>query len=115
MGVVTLRYRQMARSRGRLVPRVVPRRSIMLEHRNKFRRLAAALEPPIGIEPMTYALREARFPALGARPALMQRLVRSGCPECPEFHPLPFHDLFHAEGQQWSRCVTCPGPTADTP
>ena len=46
---------------------------------------------------MTYALREARFPALGARPALMDRLGRSGCPECPEFHPLPFHDLFHAE------------------
>ena len=47
---------------------------------------------------MTYALREARFPAPGARPALMDRLGRSGCPECPEFHPLPFHDLFHAEG-----------------
>src|SRR5262249_29432404 len=28
------------------------------------------------------------------------------CPECPEFHPLPFHDPFHADGQQWSRCVT---------
>ena len=59
MGVVTLRYRQMARTRGRLVPRLVPRRSIMLEHSNEFRRLAAASEPPIGIEPMTYALREA--------------------------------------------------------
>ena len=56
----------------------------MLEHRNKFRRLAAALEPPIGIEPMTYALREARFPAPSARPALIHRLGRSGCPECPE-------------------------------
>src|SRR5262249_26236990 len=68
---VTLRYRQMARSRGRLVPRVVPRRSIMLEHRNKFRRLAAALEPPIGIEPMIYALREARHVAPRTLPAQM--------------------------------------------
>ena len=42
------------------------------------------VEPPIGIEPMTYALREARLPAPSARPALMHRLGRSGCPECPE-------------------------------
>jgi hypothetical protein len=47
---------------------------------------------------MTYALREARLPAPSARPALMHRRSRSRCSECPEFHPLPFHDLFHAEG-----------------
>src|SRR5215472_13863082 len=106
IGAVTLRYRQTARTRGRLVPRLVPRKSITLEHSNEFICLAATSEPPIGIEPMTYALREARFRAPSARPALMDRLGRSGCPECPEFHPLPFHDLFHAEAQQWSRCVT---------
>src|SRR5262249_17539325 len=44
----------------------------------------ALSEPPIGIEPMTYALREARFPAPSARAALMHRLGRSECPECPE-------------------------------
>jgi hypothetical protein len=106
VGMVTVRYLQVARTRRRLVPRLVPRKSIMLEHGNEFTCLAVTLEPPIGIEPMTYALREARFPALGARPALMHRRRRSRCPECPEFHPLPFHDLFHAEGQQWSRYVT---------
>src|SRR5262249_56755489 len=113
-GVVTLRYRQMAGTRRRRVPRLVPRTLIMVERGNEFTFLAVTLEPPIGIEPMTYALREARFRALGARPALMHCPGRSRCPDCPEFHPLPFHDPFHAEGQEWSRCVTRPGPTADT-
>src|SRR5215472_864088 len=67
-----------------------------------------SVEPPIGIEPMTYALREARLPAPSAQPALMHPSGRSECPECSEFHPLPFHDLFHAAGQPWSRCVTPP-------
>src|SRR5215813_203868 len=88
MGVVTLRYRQMARSRGRLVPRVVPRRSIMLEHRNKFRRLAAALEPPIGIEPMIYALREARHVAPGTLPAQMASRTSQNAP-CAQNAPDP--------------------------
>src|SRR5215471_16725237 len=57
MWVVTLRYRQVARTRRRLVPRLVPRKLIILEHNSKFICLAAVLEPPIGIEPMTYALR----------------------------------------------------------
>src|SRR5215472_16282632 len=56
MWVVTLRYRQLARTRRRLVPRLVPRKLSMLEHSNEFTCLAATLEP-IGIEPMTYALR----------------------------------------------------------
>src|SRR5262249_29535202 len=84
IGAVTLRYRQTARTRGRLVPRLVPRKSITLEHSNEFICLTATSEPPIGIEPMTYALREARLPAPRARAALMHRPGRSGCPECPE-------------------------------
>src|SRR5215467_9745938 len=53
VGVVTVRYRQVACIRRRLVPRLVPRKSIMLEHSNEVTHLAATLEPPIGIEPMT--------------------------------------------------------------
>src|SRR5262249_42116002 len=59
-GVVTLRYRQMAGTRRRRVPRLVPRTLIMVERGNEFTFLAVTLEPPIGIEPMTYALRVRR-------------------------------------------------------
>ena len=52
---------QVARTRRRLVPR----KSIMLEHSNEFTCLTAALEPPIGIEPMTYALRGCSRALLG--------------------------------------------------
>jgi hypothetical protein len=38
------------------------------------------LEPPIGIEPMTYALREARHADLGALPAQIAALVARNAP-----------------------------------
>ena len=47
---------------------------------------AFTLEPPIGIEPMTYALREAREGALRARAALTAAPSRSRCPECTNSH-----------------------------
>ena len=53
-------------------------------------------EPPIGIEPMTYALREAReyaaapLPAQTARRTAPEALIALG------FRDYPFHDSFHA-------------------
>ena len=50
----------------------------MLEHSNEFTSLAAALEPPIGIEPMTYALRGGFRPSTTVQwvtPALLARLL----------------------------------------
>src|SRR5215472_1838435 len=55
-------------------------------------------ELPIGIEPMTYAVREARLPAPSARPALILQPGRSGCPGCTGIHSLPVHEPVHAEG-----------------
>src|SRR5262249_1196351 len=40
--------------------------------------ICAFSEPPIGIEPMTYALREARHPAPGTLPAQIARHSRPG-------------------------------------
>jgi hypothetical protein len=53
-------------------------------------------EPPIGIEPMTYALREAREYATGPLPA---RTARRTAPEAlvaQEFRGHPVHDSVHA-------------------
>jgi hypothetical protein len=41
---------------------------------------ASELEPPIGIEPMTYALREAWPGALGALPAPIARIIALTAP-----------------------------------
>src|SRR5262249_35832799 len=104
-GVVTLRYRQMAGTRRRRVPRLVPRTLIMVERGNEFTFLAVTLEPPIGIEPMTYALREARFRALGARPALMHCPGRSECPERPEITGIRSTTCSTTPGRSQLRCV----------
>src|SRR5262249_5827801 len=116
-GLGTLSYRRAGRALRLLVPQIVPRKLITCELSIENMQLTALSEPPIGIEPMTYALREARFPALGARPALMQRLVRSGCPECPEFHPLPVHDPVHDTPAQdpLTRLLTVIGGADGTP
>jgi len=50
--------------------------------RKTLRSWAFWVEPPIGIEPMTYALREAREGALRALAALTVAPSRSRCPEC---------------------------------
>jgi hypothetical protein len=55
------------------------------------------VEPPIGIEPMTYALREARSPAPAALPAQTARRMAVIALIAPEFHYVPFHDSFHGQ------------------
>ena len=53
--------------------------------------------PPIGIEPMTYALREACSPASIARPAPMTRRIAPVALIALEFRGLLFHDPFHGQ------------------
>jgi hypothetical protein len=54
------------------------------------------VEPPIGIEPMTYVLRGACFPALVAWPArIPQRTTAMTALIALGFRGLPFHDPFH--------------------
>ena len=53
------------------------------------------MEPPIGIEPMTYALREARFPALRALAATMPRAIAHMAPVALGFCADPVHATVH--------------------
>jgi hypothetical protein len=53
-------------------------------------------EPPIGIEPMTYALREARYGALHPLPAPMPHASATTAPGTVGLRGRPFHDPFHA-------------------
>jgi hypothetical protein len=53
-------------------------------------------EPPIGIEPMTYALREACADAAQALPAQTARRIAREALIPLEFRGLSFHDPFHA-------------------
>src|SRR5450755_2067366 len=53
-------------------------------------------EPPIGIEPMTYALREACSRAPQPLPAQTARRIAREALIPLEFHGLSFHDPFHA-------------------
>ena len=52
--------------------------------RKTLRSWAFSVEPPIGIEPMTYALREARPAALYALPAQMARLTSLNAPSAQD-------------------------------
>ena len=53
-------------------------------------------EPPIGIEPMTYALREACSAASRALPAQMPRIIALTAPAALVLSKDPFHEPFHA-------------------
>ena len=54
-------------------------------------------EPPIGIEPMIYALREARAHAAQALPAQIARRMALTAPFAVAFPGHPFHEPFHAK------------------
>src|SRR5215831_20204800 len=69
------------------------------EVRKTPRSWAFSVEPPIGIEPMTYALREARHAAPGALPAQMAAHTRPECSQRTGCSGLPVHDPVHGLGQ----------------
>ena len=56
------------------------------------------MEPPIGIEPMTYALREARPRAARTLPALIPPIIALTKPATLALSKNPFHEPFHARG-----------------
>ena len=56
------------------------------------------MEPPWGIEPQTYALREARCRALRPLPARMPHESAIAAPKTRGFPGDPFHDPFHGGG-----------------
>ena len=71
-----------------------PELAIMKTCRNKLLTCGYA-EPPIGIEPMTYALREACSLALMARPAQMTQSIAPTTLIALVFCGFSFHDPFH--------------------
>ena len=56
------------------------------------------VEPPIGIEPMTYALREARPRAVHAVPAPIPPIIAPTAPAALTLSEDPFHEPFHDRG-----------------
>jgi hypothetical protein len=56
------------------------------------------IEPPIGIEPMTYALRETRSHALDALAAQIARKIALIALIALGLSEDPFHEPFHAQG-----------------
>jgi len=54
------------------------------------------MEPPIGIEPMTYALREAWWHATRALPAQIAQSGARMTLSTLDFCRCPFHETFHA-------------------
>ena len=59
---------------------------------------AFVVEPPIGIEPMTYALREVRSLAPHALAAPIARAIALTAMAALELSKDPFHEPFHARG-----------------
>jgi hypothetical protein len=57
-----------------------------------------ASEPPIGIEPMTYALRVACCPPAHALPAPIARIIALTAPTTLGLSGTPFHEPFHGRG-----------------
>ena len=55
-------------------------------------------EPPIGIEPMTYALREARSRAAHTLAAPIARIIAVTALAALGLSKDPFHEPFHARG-----------------
>jgi hypothetical protein len=74
-----------------------PQFAIMATRENKPLACRSA-EPPIGIEPMTYALREACACATQPLPAQIARLTALTTPFAVGFPGHPFHESFHARG-----------------
>ena len=60
------------------------------------------MEPPIGIEPMTYALRVTRSLPMDALAALIARVIALMALDALGLSGDPFHEPFHARGL----CVT---------
>jgi len=67
------------------------------------------LEPPIGIEPMTYALREARDLAAYALAAPIARLSARMALAALGLPGDPFHGPFHAQGSYTGPASAPPG------
>ena len=63
-------------------------------------------EPPIGIEPMTYALREARARAAHALAALIARKIALTAPAALELSGDPVHEPVHARGAAFPHPAT---------
>jgi hypothetical protein len=57
-------------------------------------------EPPIGIEPMTYALRVACCLPAHALPAPIARIIAPTAPTTLELSGTPFHEPFHGAAPQ---------------
>ena len=64
-------------------------------------------EPPIGIEPMTYALREACSQAVRALAAPIPPIIALTAPATLALSKDPFHEPFHARGLASRRPVRC--------
>jgi hypothetical protein len=64
-------------------------------------------EPPIGIEPMTYALRAACSPAAHPLPAPIARIITLTALAALGLSEDPFHEPFHARGLASRRPVHC--------
>jgi hypothetical protein len=73
---------------------------------NTLAKFAIELEPPIGIEPMTYALREARSRDLAALPAQIPTGDRSDCPLRTGRTGHSFQISFHVPGRDSPPSVT---------
>jgi hypothetical protein len=58
--------------------------------------IRSSVEPPIGIEPMTYALRGACFLAAHTLAARMARIIALMALAPLGLPDVPFHDSFHA-------------------
>ena len=65
------------------------------------------VEPPIGIEPMIYALRGARDLAAQALAAPIPRIIALTALAALGLFKDPFHDPFHARGLASRRRVHC--------
>jgi hypothetical protein len=64
-------------------------------------------EPPIGIEPMTYALRGARDLVASALPAWIARIVALTALAALGLSKDPFHEPFHARSLVSHHPVHC--------
>jgi len=80
---------------------------------------AFVVEPPIGIEPMTYALREVRSLAPHALAAPIARAIALTAMAALELSKDPFHEPFHARGHyvmpSRSGCVAPPAAPHHVP
>ena len=93
---------------GSLVPRLP---SVIPEDAAKcVTDLQTCPEPPIGIEPMTYALRGARSPAADALAAPMPRAIAQMALSALGFCGDPFHDPFRGRSRHTRLPLAVAGP-----